>query len=227
MEQVQPKYYRNQRKPLSTHIPPGAHSVLDVGCGAGHFGAYLKESGKAARVFGIELLPEAAQEARAHLDKVVCANLDTYDLVHLPEDLGLGSFDYIVCADVLEHVKDPWTKLAGLGGLLKPEGKVIVSVPNVRHWSVILPLVARGRWDYQSEGIMDQTHLRFFTHSTASELIERAGFSVSKSVPQIGGRWKSLSRISLGLADEFLAIQYVFVASQAQRVPATPSLPQQ
>jgi 2-polyprenyl-3-methyl-5-hydroxy-6-metoxy-1,4-benzoquinol methylase len=205
-------YYRNERRPLSVHIPRGPHVILDVGCGAGHFGAYLKRSGKAATVVGIELFPDAAEEARSQLDAVVCANLDYYDLAGMQADLGHDKFDVITCADVLEHVRDPWKTLERLGQHLSDDGSVIVSVPNVRHWSVLLPLLLKGRWDYRDAGIMDRTHLRFFTKSTAVELLRNAGLSPSSVNPLLGPRWRTLSRWTLGLLEEFLAIQYVIVA---------------
>lgn len=205
-------YYRNQRKSLSVHIPDGKHQILDVGCGSGYFGAYLKESGKANQVFGIELIEEAATEAATLLDRVICADLDVFDLSTLSDKWGEISFDFIVCADVLEHVKNPWATLASLAKYLKPGGKLVVSIPNVRHWSVVVSLLLRGRWDYQDAGIMDRTHLRFFTKSTGSELIFGAGFELLICKPLIGGRWSILSKLTAHLLDEFLAIQYVYVS---------------
>lgn len=209
-----PQYYRNQRKALSVHIPAGRYRVLDIGCGAGHFGAYLKNCGKAASVFGIELAERAAREAATLLDGVICADLDLLDLLRLPVEWGEERFDFIVCADVLEHVKNPDVVLNSLSALLGPAGKLIVSLPNVRHWSVVFPLLLRGRWDYQDAGIMDRTHLRFFTRATASELILNAGLQVVSTSPQIGGRWRILSKMSGRCLDDFLAIQFVFVANR-------------
>lgn len=211
MSKVAIDYFRNERKALSIHIPEGRHRILDVGCGAGNFGAYLKSSGKAVQVYGIELIPEAATEAATNLDGVKCADLDTLDLPRLHQEWQQQEFDYIVFADVLEHVKDPWAVLDTFRSWLAPNGKVIISIPNVRHWSVIIPLILRGRWDYQDSGIMDRTHLRFFTRSTAREMVQRSDYNIISVSPLIGGRWKTLSRISAGLVDEFLAIQFVIV----------------
>lgn len=207
-------YYRNQRRALSSAIPQGHHRILDVGCGAGHFGAYLKESGRAHQVFGLELSSEAAAEAERHLDGVVCADLDTFDLASLCSYWGNDGFDFVVCADVLEHVKDPWHTLSALTSLLRTTGKAVISLPNVRHWSVFMPLLLQGKWQYTDAGIMDRTHLRFFTHSTARDLIEGAGLRVDTVSPQIGGKWRILSRISGRLFDELIAIQYIFVAGR-------------
>lgn len=211
-QRIARNYYRNERRPLSVHIPAGDNVILDIGCGAGHFGAYLKHCGKAATVVGIELSPDAAEEARSLLDAVACANLDDYDLARMVDDLGYGKFDIITCADVLEHVRDPWGTLERLGRYLGENGMVIVSIPNVRHWSVLLPLLFRGRWDYRDAGIMDRTHLRFFTKATAVEMVRRSGLVPSSVNPLLGYRWRTISRWTLGLLEEFLAVQYVIVA---------------
>lgn len=211
-QEVDHSYYRNERRPLSVHIPDGDNVILDIGCGAGHFGAYLKHCGKAVTVVGIELVPHAAEEARSQLDAVVCADLDHYDLANIRSDLGYDKFDVITCADVLEHVRDPWRTLDALGRHLNGTGVVIVSLPNVRHWSVVLPLVFKGRWDYRNAGIMDRTHLRFFTKQTAIELLRDSGLTPSSVNPLLGPRWRTLSRWTLGLLEEFFAIQYVIVA---------------
>jgi 2-polyprenyl-3-methyl-5-hydroxy-6-metoxy-1,4-benzoquinol methylase len=210
--EVDRSYYRNERRPLSVHISQANNVILDVGCGAGHFGAYLKQCGKAAKVIGIELFADAAEEARSKLDAVICANLDDYNLAAMKADLGYDKFDVITCADVLEHVRDPWKTLRELGQHLNEDGKVIVSVPNVRHWSVLLPLLFKGRWDYRDAGIMDRTHLRFFTKATAVELLRNADLAPSSVNPLLGARWRTLSRWTLGLLEEFLAVQYVIVA---------------
>jgi 2-polyprenyl-3-methyl-5-hydroxy-6-metoxy-1,4-benzoquinol methylase len=212
MNNINLSYFRHERKPLSVHIPQGNFRILDVGCGAGYFGAYLKKSGKASKVYGIELYKDAADEAAKHLDRVLCADLDSLDLSTLRNEWGDHPFDVIVCADVLEHVKNPWKLLTDLAELLAPGGKVVVSLPNVRHWSVLFPLLFKGQWNYQEAGIMDRTHLRFFSKSTASELIQRANLCLASTSPLMGPRAQTLSKISCYLLEEFLAEQYVFVA---------------
>jgi 2-polyprenyl-3-methyl-5-hydroxy-6-metoxy-1,4-benzoquinol methylase len=213
-EAVDHSYYRNERRPLSVHISQGANVVLDLGCGAGHFGAYLKRSGKAATVVGIELFLAAATEARSHLDAVICADLDHYDFRSMKADLGYDKFDFITCADVLEHVRDPWKTLSELARHLKDDGRIIVSVPNVRHWTVLGPLLFKGRWNYRDAGIMDRTHLRFFTKATATELVCAAGLVPASVNPLLGRRWQTVSRCTFGTLEEFLAIQYVVVGRQ-------------
>lgn len=211
MHQEELNYYQHERRSISAHIAEGPHRVLDVGCGAGNFGAYLMKARKAREVCGIELFPQAADQAKSKLNQVLCGNVDSLDLPAIQDFFGGDEFDYVVCADVLEHLVDPWKALLMLAALLRPDGRVVISVPNVRHWSVWLPLLTRGRWDYQLAGIMDRTHLRFFTKATASELVSSAGLGAEDVRPLIGGRSRILARAGLGFFDEFLAIQWVFI----------------
>lgn len=129
------------------------------------------------------------------------------------KDFDKASFDYIVCADVLEHLIDPWKVLTELVTYLKPSGRLVVSIPNVRHWSVWFPLILRGRWEYRDVGIMDKTHLRFFTRVTGVKLIEGASSKVVECRPIIWRRSERLlNKVSLGLFDGWLASQLVFVS---------------
>ncbi len=148
-------------------MPPRCRRVLEIGCGAGELGRLLKERG--CFVAGVELVPEAAEEARRHLDQVVTTDVETD---HLP--FPLGSFDAVIFADVLEHLIDPWRVLREAVGLLAPGGCMIASVPNVQNADVIWRLI-RGRWDYRERGILDRGHLRFFTLGGVRDLFEQAG----------------------------------------------------
>lgn len=205
-------YYQHRRISVSESISKGAHRILDVGCGAGNFGAYLLQSGHAKDVVGIELIQAAADEASTKLNQVYCADLNrsrVADLLQTPTECM--PFDYIVCADVLEHLVDPWQVLRDLSCYLAPGGKIIASIPNVRHWTVWLPLIVKGRWDYLDEGIMDRTHLRFFTKATILDLFASAGLDVVELRPLIGGKWRLVDKYSLQLLREMVAIQWVCV----------------
>lgn len=204
-------YYQNVRSELAVNVGKGNHRILDVGCGAGYFGEFLKLHGHASEVVGIEVDPAAANEASTKLDQVLCANLNQTSVIDVLKDFDKALFDYIVCADVLEHLIDPWNVLSDLVTFLKPGGQVLVSLPNVRHWSVWLPLLLRGHWEYREAGIMDSTHLRFFTRFSAIELLNRAGLDVAIYHPLIGGKWRLANKFSMGLLEEFVAIQLVFV----------------
>ena len=204
-------YFRNIRSEIAEYVKKGNNHVLDVGCGAGYFGEYLKTTGRATKIIGIEIDEVAASEALTKLDQVLCANLNQTSVIDVLKDFDKASFDYIVCADVLEHLIDPWKVFAELVTYLKPNGRLVTSIPNVRHWSVWLPLILRGHWEYREAGIMDSTHLRFFTRRSAAALLNGAGLNILVYQTLIGGKWRILDNFSIGLLTEFISIQLVFV----------------
>lgn len=193
------EYFRSRRVNLAESLVKGSNRVLDVGCGAGNFGAFLKQQGYASEVVGIEVNQQIADEALKNLDQVFCADLNYTKISNFFSPQKAILFDYIICADVLEHLIDPWQTLADLAGYLTPAGKIIASIPNVRHWSVWLPLVLNGSWEYKDAGIMDRTHLRFFTKKTMRQLFESANLDVVEMRPLIGGKCKIVDKYSLHL----------------------------
>jgi 2-polyprenyl-3-methyl-5-hydroxy-6-metoxy-1,4-benzoquinol methylase len=200
----------NERPDIEALVPRGTQALLDVGCGTGRLGASLKALG-IPRVVGVELNPEAADHARAALDEVVVTDVERDDLPF--ED---GSFDCIVYGDVLEHLTDPWTTLSRQRRLLTPDGAAIVSIPNVAYWRNVLNL-ARGRWEYTESGMLDATHLRFFTWSTIEQLLDQAGYRVERVKTPIGRASKSrlLNRITGGRLEHLLVWRYVVLARPA------------
>lgn len=146
--------------------------VLDVGCATGDIARLL--NGRGCRVDGLELDPEAAEKARADLEKVVVANLDTSSLT---DHFGAGDYDVVIFADVLEHLLDPERALSEAVELLAEGGRVVLSVPNVAHGSVRLALL-QGRWTYTDTGLLDRTHVRFFTRTSFVDLVEGAGLAL-------------------------------------------------
>src|SRR3954470_18313522 len=159
--------YERARPEILVHIPPSARRILDLGCATGATGAALKRR-QDAHVTGIELEPEYAAEARRNLDEVVVGDVETATVD--------GRFDALIAADVLEHLKDPWSALTRYAGLLQPGATAVVSLPNVAHWSTYAYL-ASGTWPRKSEGIFDATHLRWFTRKDAITLLEQAGLT--------------------------------------------------
>lgn len=143
--------------------------VLDVGCAAGDLGRALRSRG--CRVAGVERDPDAAEAARGVLDEVLTGDVDELDLVG---HFGKESFDAVVLGDVLEHLPDPVAALRRLRPLLAREGSVVASIPNVAHGAVRLALL-KGRFDYRPLGLLDATHLRFFTRGSVYETFREAG----------------------------------------------------
>jgi 2-polyprenyl-3-methyl-5-hydroxy-6-metoxy-1,4-benzoquinol methylase len=144
-------------------------AVLDVGCATGYLAKALREQG--CTVSGVEYDQAAAEVAAQYLEQLVVGDLETLDLV---QELGATRFDVVVFGDVLEHLRDPLVPLRQAVGLLRPGGSVVISVPNVAHAAVRLSLLA-GRWDYRTLGLLDYTHIRFFTRENLIELLRQAG----------------------------------------------------
>lgn len=148
--------------------------VLDVGCAEGDVARRLQELGN--RVSGLDRDEEAAEKARPDLENVVVADLDTSSLL---EHFDAASFDVVLLADVLEHLKEPSRALRDATTLLRDGGRLVLSVPNVAHGALRLALL-QGRWEYTETGLLDNTHLHFFTRSSLFELVEGAGLAVDE-----------------------------------------------
>jgi 2-polyprenyl-3-methyl-5-hydroxy-6-metoxy-1,4-benzoquinol methylase len=151
--------------------------VLECGCATGYMSRVLAERG--CRVTGVEIAPEAAEQARPFCDKVIVGDLDQLDLAGA---LGCGPpapFDVVVFGDVLEHLRDPLRVLSASRSVLAPEGYVVASIPNVAHGDVRLSLL-KGVFRYRPLGLLDDTHIRFFTRESIEELFDAAGFVISE-----------------------------------------------
>lgn len=177
------RYEDSGRTEVVEWVPAGVTSILDVGCFRGGFGATIKVLRPEVEVWGIEPDPAAAATAAGRLDRVVVGNF--------PADVPAHQFDCIVFNDVLEHMVDPWAALRACHSMLESGATVVASVPNVRHLTVVLPLLLRGQWNYKDSGILDRTHLRFFTRKSMVELFSDAGLHVEEVRPirvATGGR---------------------------------------
>jgi len=159
---------------LFNAMPEGAACVLEIGCNGGSLGAAYKKANPGSSYYGVELSKPAAAHAATRLDLVLCGPADEMDLSFLT-----GKIDCIVYGDVLEHLVDPWTLLANHAKLLKKTGVVVASIPNVQHWT-LLDHVLRGQWNYSDYGLLDNTHLRFFTLNTIHRLFGGAGLKIDK-----------------------------------------------
>ncbi|HVA61399.1 MAG TPA: class I SAM-dependent methyltransferase [Mycobacteriales bacterium] len=155
--------------------------VLDVGCASGFLARELVRRG--CQVVGIEYDPELAALAREHCEEVIEADLETIDL---KERLGDRRFDVVVCGDILEHLRAPEQLLDALRHALNPGGHLVVSVPNIAHGSVRLALLT-GKFDYTDTGLLDRTHVRFYTRETLLEMLAAGGFTTVHVEPVLLG----------------------------------------
>ncbi len=167
-------------------VPRGIGRLLDVGCGWGGFGHAVKERDPGVEVWGVETSATACESARGRVDRVVHGAF--------PDALGPDTprFDCVVFNDVLEHLVEPGDALARTRPLLEPGGVVVASIPNVRDLRVVFPLVVFGRWQYTDVGLLDRTHLRFFTRSSIVELFSTSGYTTER-----------VDAINLGLSERF------------------------
>lgn len=155
---------------VQAHAQGRALRVLEVGCASGYWGALLKTAGH--KVVGVEPDVQAATAAQRVLDQVFAGIVDDYFLQHPDE-----RFDVISFVDVLEHTMDPAGILIECRARLNPGGVIVASIPNVAHLAVRSMLLA-GRWDYAKTGIMDSSHIRFFTRDTIIELFTSTAFRI-------------------------------------------------
>jgi 2-polyprenyl-3-methyl-5-hydroxy-6-metoxy-1,4-benzoquinol methylase len=167
-------YFQYPRPEMLPFIPAGCRRVLDVGCADGSFGESLKRTRDGVEVWGVEPTKSAAAVAKTKLDRVVEGLFDSQT------GLPAGSFDCILFNDVLEHMLVPELALRYARELLAPGGVVVASMPNIRSFPTVWQLMFHARWEYQDSGVLDRTHLRFFTKSSIVNMFEREGFALEK-----------------------------------------------
>lgn len=197
--------FRSSRVDLMDLIPDGCRVALDVGCSVGVTGAWLKEHRGVAEVVGMEIIESAAKEAESVLDRVVVGDVEDVEL-----DVGDEYFDLILYADVLEHLRNPWEFMKRQSSLLKSDGYVAVSLPNIANWHVIKGLLF-NKWEYADSGIMDRGHLRFFTLPGMLEMFDYAGYDVAIQRRNRGKISELIGRMTFEALGHFVTFQYLFL----------------
>ena len=215
--------YRFNPMPLGTHTLlvaeiPEHSRVLEIGAATGYMGGWLAAE-KNCAVWGVEPVKEWHDEALGRgYEKILNMDADAFLRSEMPPE----KFDRLLLADVLEHMPDPAQTLAKLRACLKPDGRTVISLPNVAHYGVRFALM-RGKWDMADAGIMDRTHLHFYTEKTAKEMIEGAGFRIEKIRGTDGHlEAKKLFGIPYGKTlletwPNLFAPQFIFVAKPAEK----------
>ena len=201
-------YYENNRPEMLNYLPENAKVVLDAGCAVGGFGAAVKEKFN-AEVWGLELDVDSSKIASSRLDKVIQGDI-AQTISQLPEN----KFDAIVFNDVLEHLVNPYDILTQLKKNLTSEGVIVCSIPNARYWRVFKQYVFGKNWKYVEDGVMDKTHLRFFTKRSIYEMFDALGYKVLetkglKPTPSVG--FLIFNLLTFGRIQDCKFIQYVFV----------------
>jgi 2-polyprenyl-3-methyl-5-hydroxy-6-metoxy-1,4-benzoquinol methylase len=163
--------------------------VLELGCSTGAMSQYLVQR-RGCSVIGVELDSQAAAQAKRFCEDVLIEDLNDFNWT---ARLSKGEFDVILMGDVLEHLANPNAVLTQMRPLLGDDGRVVISLPNVVHWHTRLKILF-GRFHYESFGILDHTHLRFYTPKTARRMIETSGYKITRFHPVFGGRLSRHSR---------------------------------
>lgn len=168
------KYYNNARHSVADQFPEKIKNILDIGCGQGAFLNLIKVK-TGAETWGVEMVKEIGEKAKDKVDKILIGQIE--DLIDsIPDDY----FDYITFNDVLEHLIEPTKVLEMVKPKLSKNGKIVASIPNVRFYSNLYALIFKKDWKYTNSGILDSTHMRFFTKKSMKRMFEDAGYKLTK-----------------------------------------------
>jgi SAM-dependent methyltransferase len=212
-------YFSVDRQDLFQLVPEGSGRVLEIGAAEGSTLVALKQSGKASEVVGVEMIAlVGGGQRRSEIDRFIIADVEQQSL-----DLDPDSFDLIICGDVLEHLRDPWKTLQYLLGFLRPGGVFLISLPNIRYWRALGRIIL-GDFRYAPSGVLDQTHLRFFCRKNMIDLVKRCGLIVRHVEPSFRRQPElrqdsRLNALTLGLAEQFFAQQYLLLCEKPERQP--------
>lgn len=208
MTDIRNDYHGLVRADIVGLVPRAGGALLDVGGGIGATAALLKREGAVDRAGVVDLV--AADPAQLGLDFHYSLNLEDDATVEriVAEQ---GQMQVILCLDVLEHVVDPWSLVTQLTKILAPGGHVVASIPNVRYYKLSFPLFFLGKWELADKGILDRTHLRWFTRKTATELMRSSGLVVEVVQGKLGGgrKVRLLNLLTLGLLSDFFTVQFL------------------
>jgi 2-polyprenyl-3-methyl-5-hydroxy-6-metoxy-1,4-benzoquinol methylase len=209
-------YYSNVRLDLINLInrDNSKLKVLEIGAAYGETLFYLKENKIASEVVGVDLFEDVKNKQNyKNIDRFIFGNIEQIDLVEYYD-----YFDIILLPDVLEHLLEPKPVLNKIKKYLKKDGKIIVSMPNIRHYSALIKIFIKGDFRYEESGIFDYTHMRFYCRKNIKELIETSGYKVinqQSSIKNYSGKSvaKIINMITFSLFEEFFSYQYFFVAN--------------
>ena len=167
---IDPEYYHANRGVMASFLPDTYERVLEVGCGAGGFYDHLR---KPCEVWGVEPNAEAGKAAALKMNRVLIGRYD-----QLADQLPDGYFDMVICNDVIEHMDDHDAFLEAIKQKMRPGSFIVGSIPNIRHITALFKLLVMKDWKYSESGILDRTHLRFFTERSLRRTLQVHGYSI-------------------------------------------------
>ncbi len=188
---------------------PFGSSVLEIGCATGFMGEYLIKK-KNCRITGVEMRQDEAKIAGKRLNKVIIGDIEDNETFYNIKE----KFDVVLATSLIEHLRYPEVFLKRIRKILVPNGLIIMTTPNIAHWSVRLSLL-RGKFEYSKYGILDETHLHFYTLKTFNSLFLKNGFiSKKKMIDSVGGGYPRISRFLSKFFPNIFAYQILIVAKQ-------------
>lgn len=214
-------YFSHVRTDIIAQIDIPVNQVLEIGAGTGATLIEIKKRGLAKEVTAIELLalPHTSQQDET-IDHVLIGDIETSSTLLLGKH-----YDLIICADILEHLIDPWKVVATLHSALAVDGLLVASIPNIREIRSLLKIAVRGSFAYEPAGVFDKTHMRFFCQRDMQALFHDAGYTILHMQPSFRYFRNSmrfwLDRLTFGLFNEFLAVQYIIKAKAIHDTHAT------
>lgn len=164
-------YYKNTRPEMAQFLPSSYSKVLEIGCGTGAFRVNLTKKNE---YWGVELVTSEAELAKSRLDRVLNGYFSDKS-----SEIPNSYFDLVICNDVIEHIDDYEKFLIDIKSKMTKDAYLVVSTPNVRHMQCLYHLIVKKDWQYQDHGVLDRTHLRFFTKKSLIRLIGKSGFEIS------------------------------------------------
>jgi SAM-dependent methyltransferase len=205
-------YFSNVRWDLIELVPKGDHNILEIGCGNGTTLKVLKEIGKAKKIYGIEINEKLSIQLSQNLDEFIIGDIESMDAPFEEK-----YFDYILFGDVLEHLIFPENILREYNRLLKDDGFMIVSVPNIRHFRILINLILYDKFEYVDAGILDKSHLRFFTKREIKRMFEKENLEITYIEPNpcqlikdIDDKFFKVFRLLPG--NSYFTVQYIIKA---------------
>ena len=162
-------------------IPQSSNNIIEIGCSSGALAREFKKNLNHVNWIGVEIDASYAEFANRHCDRTIIANIDDCDLDFYKE---FTDRDCWIFGDTLEHFKDPWAVLKSIRTVIPKNGSVVACIPNAQHWSLIVRL-AIGDFRYEDSGLLDRTHLRWFTRQSIIELFSTQGFKLVEGIPRI------------------------------------------
>lgn len=191
----------------SVDLIPDGSKVLEIGCATGFMGEYLIKK-RRCYVVGVESGVDEAKVAREKLNIVIEGDIEGTNVLRSIN----GKFDVVLASAIVEHLKDPWQDVSTWKRFLKKNGFLIITTSNIAHWSIRLKIL-QGSFDYEDYGILDNTHLRFFTIKTFKELIVNGGYEIKRfSIDPVGGGFPKISKILSNFFPNLFAYQMLIKA---------------